>query len=213
MHIEIEKERLVIFDTDPVLRRKLDARIAILALSCTAGVFAIHDTYSNHHYSWNTILLGSIFAFFVFMVIFELLLPPPNSKRDNIINPELLVAESKGLMILTPDKIPTHYEWSEIAKVLLTNRLIHYSWGDRNTSWFVIIVYFKKRSALGFWRRTRKGIERSPEGFDVTYVEFPKQDMNLIEEAIARLSSRKVPVASFNEIGFRYGKRTEDYIP
>ena len=154
-----------------------------------------------------------MFVLLLFVVLFEFLLPPPNSKLDNKTNPELLVADTEGLVILAPDKAPTHYDWSEIEKVLLTNRLIHYSWGDRNTTWFVIIVYFKKRSTLGFWRRTRKGIETSPEGFDVTYVDFPKQDMNSIEEAIIRLSSRKVPVASFNEIAFRHGKRTEDYIP
>lgn len=213
MHTQIEPEKLVIYDTDPDLKRKRDARIAIYALACLAGAFVIYYTYSDHDYAYDTIIKVGAYGLVLFALLFELLLPSPNSKLDNKISPELMVADTEGLVIATPGTTPTHHKWSEIAKVLLTKRLTHYFWGDRTSAWFVIIVYFKKRSALGVWQLAGKGMERSPEGFDVTYIDFPKQDMKSIEEAIIRLSSRKVPVASFNQITYRSGKGTEDYIP
>ena len=99
MHIQIDRKKLVIYDTDPVLTRKRNARIVICTLFCTAGAFAIYDTYFDQNHPWNTILLGTIFLFSVFMVLFELSLHPPNSKLGNKINNELLVADTEGLVL------------------------------------------------------------------------------------------------------------------
>ena len=47
MYTKIEREKLVIYDTDPELTRKRDARIAIFTLICLAMGYAIYDNYSD----------------------------------------------------------------------------------------------------------------------------------------------------------------------
>lgn len=210
MKTQIDKDKLVIYETDLERLRKRQSRIGALAFFGLLAAFAVYNAYSGHTGPNITIITSSMFGFVILVLLIVLLVSPPKRYRSKN-SEECLIADTQGVAIANPGMIPTNYVWSEIEKILLTKELAYY--GHIHSEWFVIIVYFKKRIAAGPRDRLYEDVHTSPEGFDVRFAHFPEEEMKSIKDAIFRLSSRTVPVESFSKIIFRSGKHTEDYLP
>ena len=209
MNPQIDKDRLVVYETEREKVAKRGASIAFFVFFCLLVAHAVSNAYSGDTARNDTILTNFLFGFVLVFLLVVLLLSPPKSKQSKN-SDECLIADTQGVVIANPGVIPTQYAWSQIEKILLTKKLAFS--GNTHSVWFVIIVYFKKRHAMGSRERLYQGIQTSPEGFDIRFVYYPEKEKESIRDALFRLSPKSVPVESFRKIVFRRGRHTEDYI-
>jgi hypothetical protein len=127
----------------------------------------------------------------------------------------LLSANREGLSIAPIlNMTPVKYAWADIARILLTKRLITKELGEKGFSWNQAIVYYRHGNLnedLHLLKRWKNQVWKSPKGYNISIVDIPREDINKIKEALNRLSSNNTEISSLSSVHFDYVENTERF--
>lgn len=125
-------------------------------------------------------------------------------------------ADKEGLDITTAiNRAPVRYNWSEILKIILTEKLIYRYESETSHSYNIIIVYFlpSTHGNYGILEANRKTIGLTPGGHTASSVLYPKNYQEIIENKLRKLSNNSVEVKSYADVLFDYKDKIEMYEP
>ena len=156
----------------------------------------------------------------VFIIVGALILlglPKYNRTMKDEGGAVLLSANREGLSIaplLNMKQIT--YSWQDVSRIVLTKKLIIKELGERSYTWNQVIVYFRRGESvgnIGLLDRSRNQIWKSPKGYNISVVDFPKNEIDTIKNSLHRFSSSNSEVSSYDKVYFNYSEDTEKFLP
>lgn len=151
-------------------------------------------------------IIGGLFA--IAGVLMVVGLPKFYRKMQREGGAILLRADPHGLTLAPVLNMEAaRYPWSDIERIVLTNKLITRETGERGYASNQAIVYFRRggqQDDIKLLQRSRSQIWKSPKGRNVCIVDLPKQGSEQIKAALGRFAAKTSEVLAYSGVTFDY---------
>lgn len=187
--------------------------IVLMAVACLGfGVLFIYVGLQEARSAF--LVFGGVFGLAALFILAGLpkLLAKINKENGAVV----LMATKQGLWIthlLGMEAVS--YQWSDIARISLTKKLVTVDHDESQWSWNRLLIYLRegsvRKNTKGFVERFKSQLSTSPKGENLIFLGFPKEQMYFIRDQLIQLSSKAFEISVYEAIKFNYKKKTEEF--
>ena len=210
LKIRITDDQLVIY------REKIGVVIYVVMAAVLCIVFGLVFFYVGYDEDLLAFVAFGIFSFAMGILIL-LGLPTYYKRLRSESGALLLIASNEGLSISPMLNAPTryHYDWDVFEKIVLTNRYVEKSVGERGSSRNLMFIFLRNNGggSIPFFEYIPRQIVASPEGNYYMSVPFPDNELDNIKKALDKFSNKKIPIITSDCVEFNFTKKMEKIEP
>ena len=191
-----------------IYREKIGVALysVFLATLCLAfGIGFIHLGLEEKG-AYMFLVIGLVFTVFGVLLLANLF--PLVKRMNNTQGHPLLVANDAGISIAPLLNMALiDHPWSDLSRIVLARKLVTRQSGKKSYSWNLGIFFFKGTAPtkeLGLIERSKRQVWQSPKKLDISIVDMPKGEMDLIKRELQRLSGNAIPIEVCSEMLFDY---------